>query len=261
LLLCAVLLLQFAKSAASWLLQALLLAYGNITAALPACFIIFMAALVVWLYATLHLSKHMHTFAAADAASVQGLKVAETVPAGAAAGQAVVAMQQQQAELEGWWLPLPRELAAAAAAAERWPAAGTAAALGPAAAAAGAASGAAYSLSASSMLASSDAGGGITDGSVSVDGGSIDVGGVALPTLPHLLHDAAYWDRVFAALADDALLLESVVVSHGLEHAAEAQQQQQQQQQYVVLQQEPGALPQLHDVAGEKQALHTVFDT
>jgi hypothetical protein len=207
-----------------------------------------MAALAAWLHATVNLSQQMHPAAAAATAAAAGTSSAMQQLyeyKGAAAGQAVAMLQQQQGV--GWWLPLPRELAVAAAAAERW----------PAAAASAARSVSPGSLRAAAQLASCDELASTIDSLVAVDGGSIDVGGVALPTIPHLLHDAAYWERVFAALADDVLLLESVVASHGLAHVADAQQQQQQQ---LGLQREPAAVL-LHDLAGEKQALHTVFDT
>jgi hypothetical protein len=250
-------LLQFAQSAAGWLVQALLLAYGNITAALPACFVIFLAALAAWLHATLRLSQQMQHFAPSAGAGTaepgRVVKLPAAAGTGAVRGPSQMQLQMQSEDV-GWWLPMPRELAIAAAGAERWSAAGRSAASSPAAGAS--ALPATTCCTADSLFESAGTDGGtITGGSYSIASaggwGGVDVGGVALPTQPHLLHNAGYWDRLFVALADDQLLLESVISSHG--HAEQAQQQQQGLQPGLPVQREQ-ASQMLHDVRGTASA-------
>lgn len=245
--------LQFAKSAAGWLVQVLLLSFGNITAALPACFLIFVTSILAWLKATFQLSKQMAQYDGVLAAAEAAMK-SSTVQQ-TATQQDVYSIQQQQGkqdvysiqqqvdqqqwqeeyEQEGWQLPLPRELAVAAAGADHWP---PSMAGSPEASMSGA----------SSVLGS-------MDDSSSVSSSNAELGGVQVQ--PFSLQDAAYWDRIFAALVDNPLLLESVVLGHGLETQSGEEQQQQRQQQVVPV----GSSKAVGTVKEGKQALHTLFES
>jgi hypothetical protein len=176
--------------------------------------------------------------------------------------------QQLLQQYQGWRLPLPCELAAAAAAASRWY--GSEQRLFTMPGAVG---------SAATATAGSD----VDDRSSSSNNGSSSDGGsypgsssgrAAHPLLlqPAMLCDAEYWESVYLALAADPALLELAVIGR---HGSDIQQQQEQQRaaggaaSRAAQQQQQGsqqqglaghALPDMKGVALAKEALHTTFD-
>jgi hypothetical protein len=187
--------------------------------------------------------------------------------------------QQQLQQYQGWLLPLPCELAAAAAAASRWYGSEQAPYAMP---------GAAGSAAGSAMPAGSDvddrSSSSSSSNASSSDGGScpgLSSGRAAHPLLlqPPMLCDAEYWDSVYLALAADPALLEAAVIGRhssdiqrqqaqqraaGGAASVGAQQQQQQQQRQQGQQPQLGlagnVLPEMRGVALAKEALHTTFD-